>query len=229
MASLSELMQAAAVTQDQQKNPFVRALEFIPEAVGKYKENQRQRQRDQLDSYLKLMDIQDKMENLRQTKIQNTIQENLAKKAGLLPMDEIDSHAAREGAMGAVGDNPGQTVNTTAGKLGKLWDDFEPGQITYGKNGLSMSFYKKGRAPGGKPNNPDARRAKIEQMAKRMTEIELGARRSSFQEYTPEEAQSIYLKNIGAAEQFYGGKGLKAPEQDPNDPFGDLGDLKLGR
>lgn len=138
MASLQEMM-AYAENQDQVRNPWVGSIQKgVGGFVGGLQMGQQSRTAA-LDRALKIIDIQEKMSKLQQTQQNMTIAANVAKGAGLLPLDPKEQGILNQVYFKNL--NPDKNtpkINTEVGKMatGKLADLYDVGWTE--KGGVSL-------------------------------------------------------------------------------------------
>lgn len=170
MASLTELLALAQRQRGQQERPNTpaRVAEGFLMGFGGGIDNRREQQKGQLDAYVKMIYLQEKLGKLYAQR-ENQIQvKNMAKALGLIPPDPEESMAARGLASGVVTKPAFETPSevTNVGKMGKFLDDYAP-SMNMGKDGMSMTFRKRYKKDGGASLSQSANIAKArEAMAK---------------------------------------------------------------
>lgn len=247
MASLSELVGLAQHLQKAREPLGKQILDHVPSYVGalnQRKANQAQAQRDQLDAYVKILDINEKMESIRLKQQQQQMMDSVSKSLGFTPLTESENANAREVANGQIG--AGQKFDAPAtkqGKLMKLVDDMEIGSISMTSGGPSIYFRRKGDKGYGSGGVKDeiSRNEKIRKIATDMAQREydqtnrasggkdaLGRPITNFGRVP----DHLVQKYLGTAEAFLTGdneeyrKRLKEM-MDQNDPFGFFGGADL--
>lgn len=146
MASLTELLALAQRQRGPQERPNTpaRVAEGFLMGVGSGIDNRREQQKGQLDAYIKMIDLQDKLGKL-QAQRENQIQvRNMAKAMGLIPPDPEESMMARGLASGAMSKPAFETPSevTNSGKMGKFLDDYAP-SMSMGSDGVKLNFRKR--------------------------------------------------------------------------------------
>lgn len=153
MASLVELlaMQRHQRNANEKPNTTARVGEGIMMGFANGMENlQAQKKLDmesrknQLDAYVKLLDIQEKMQKAAQEKENSTMTMNMMKSLGLLPQDPQDKAAAQSLSNDALQtpDSMQPRAATNTGKMGKIFDEFAP-SISMGKDGARINLRKR--------------------------------------------------------------------------------------
>lgn len=164
MASLSELVNAAQVTQQaQNQNPLAKVAESALSGGFTGMALRRQDQKDSMDRYVKLLDVQEKLAKIDTERLNQRITSNVAKSVGVLPMDSgeaMNARAVASDAMIPADDVP--VVNTQQGKLARLMK----GQRLAGfsLSGGKVDFQFKGPREAA-DRDPAARREKIMKLA----------------------------------------------------------------
>lgn len=126
MASLSELMQAAILTQraEAESSRSGRIASFLNKALQGYHEGRelaRQEKEKKLDLIIKRLDIQKKQEALQQSATENRISLNLYKQMGMIDLDANEADAARPAALDAIAHKEPPRENTTGGRLSSFY------------------------------------------------------------------------------------------------------------
>lgn len=146
MSTLTELLALAQRQRGKQERPNTpaRVAEGFLMGFGGGIDNRREQQKGQLDAYVKMIDLQEKLGKLHAQR-ENQIQvKNMAKALGLIPPDPEESMAARSLASGVMTKPAFETPSevTNVGKMGKMFEDFAP-SITMGKDGVRISMRKR--------------------------------------------------------------------------------------
>lgn len=126
MASLSELMQAATLTQqaETQSSRSGQIASFLNKALSGYtsgRELARKDKADKLDQFIKGLDIRKKEEDLQKSAAEGRITRNLYKRMGLLDLDPGEVDAARPAALDAITHKTPPRENSTSGKLASIY------------------------------------------------------------------------------------------------------------
>jgi hypothetical protein len=153
MASLYEILNAQRRERHptERPNTFARVAESIllgsaagSDAKARAEEARMKHESDSLERYVKILDIQEKVNKAQAERENLNYVRNAAKAMGLLPQDEGDEMTGRALSAGAmsVPESERKSEVTNVGKMNKMFEDYAP-TVTMGKNGMSMSFRKK--------------------------------------------------------------------------------------
>lgn len=146
MISLSDLL----ASQRRERNPyekpntFARVAEGIIQGGAAGYEARKERDSQQLDTYIKILDLQEKVNKMQMERENQVATRNMAKALGLIPHDEGDKMMARDLSAGVMS-KPAfekQAPATNVGKMEKMFEDFAP-SITMGKDGMRIGMRKR--------------------------------------------------------------------------------------
>lgn len=142
MASLSEMMQYADYA-GKVNNPLAGNLEGALTGYMAGDQDRRTLQKQQLDTALKILDIQEKVQKIQIEGRKQRLNENMMKAFGIEPMDSEDHKASVSGAWQMIGDKSAALPNTTEGKLARMANSMEwkPGWSV--KGGFSLALKSK--------------------------------------------------------------------------------------
>lgn len=157
MSSLEEMMQYADWTS--KNSPQGAVAGVADSAIGGYFQgvNQKRKiQSQQLDTMLKIIDIQEKQQKMQIEKRSQEMGENIMKSAGMIPLTEGDHANAMGGAWNGLGGSNPKYVNTSESKLAKMANDMEWRMGWSVKGGVSMKQYPKQNGAGAKQTASEA-------------------------------------------------------------------------
>ena len=146
MASLSDLLalQRRERAPNERPNTFARVAEGVIQGAAAGNDAKKERQKNELDTYIKILDLQEKVNRIQAERENQVATRNMAKAIGLMPHDEGDLMMGRDLA--------GQTMSkavfektapaTNVGKMEKMFEDFAP-SLSMGKDGMRISLKKR--------------------------------------------------------------------------------------
>lgn len=177
MASLSELVAAAQATRQAQDTGSPLANSLQSGLTGAFAGMQARRQmiNDQLDRYVKLLDIQQKTAEIAKARQDMQISGNMAKATGALPMDPAEAMTARgvaNDSLGGGGAPP--AMNDTAGKLSSFMRDNHLAEFKL-NDGKPEFVYKPNRVRAENPAQVATRQEKIMGLATQAAQREWNA------------------------------------------------------
>lgn len=154
MASLGEMVQAAQATRAAKQGGDRTANVMMSILQGNMAGNA-----GRFDREAKMLDIQEKLTKIKESRQRQEVFGNLAKSMGILPMDPSEQDSARAVAHGALA--PGaRPPATQANKLMQFMNENEMTGMSFGQDGFKFAFGKKGGK--GKAETPDdARQRRI--------------------------------------------------------------------
>ncbi|MBI4397418.1 MAG: hypothetical protein HY548_10000 [Elusimicrobia bacterium] len=170
MAGIGEMVALAQAMQNDGGNPLARRAQYMISGLAAGRERRREMEKEKLDRALKILDISEKMGKIQQMEEDRTMQANVAKAMGFMPMDETEHGAARTVALDAMGGGKGPRINSKKGKLMGMYEmaspeDFAVTPSYSSKSGFSMSLRQK------KDNGGLAGMAKMATMQKRVYDM----------------------------------------------------------
>lgn len=127
--------------------------------------------KQKLDTYLKLLDIQEKVGKIKQAEQERKTQEsfvNMMKANGMIPYSEDEKNIVRRNMNNAIGEDPLPTpeVNTESGKLGTMLKESYDMLPTYDGKNFGMRFSKNSKGKGLSPTQEQNLRIRIYDKAK---------------------------------------------------------------
>ena len=152
MASLSDLLalQRRERTPNERPNTFARVAEGAIQGAAAGYDAKKEKQKNELDTYIKILDLQEKVNRIQAERENQVATRNMAKALGLMPHDEGDLMMGRDLA--------GQTMTkpafekpspaTNVGKMEKMFEDFAP-SLSMGKDGMRIGLRKRYPTAGG--------------------------------------------------------------------------------
>lgn len=145
MASLSEMMAYADYT-GKVKNPFPVVAEGALQGFIAGQEHARALKQQQLETTLKILDIQEKMKKIQISERQQQLGENFAKAAGLMPMDDKENAVAVNHAFNTMGEDMSPVINTPENKVAKMFREGKLRASWSTKSGFTVSVADKNSA-----------------------------------------------------------------------------------
>lgn len=191
MASVTELLQLAEYqAQNKRENSIPGRLASLIEAgMSGYDRGQKIKSA-QLDRQIKKLDMEKKQADIQQTAVNRKISNNLAKRLGLLDLNDTEAAVGRSTALDSATVTKPVRDNTSAGRMASIYAGNEEYRVVPGSfspdKGLTFDF-KKAKEKSDTEKDPTTRNARIRQ------EAEQAARREKYNTIAslvgPEEAQ----------------------------------------
>lgn len=153
MASLSDLLalQRRERAPGERPNTFARVAEGAIQGAAAGYDAKKERQKNELDTYIKILDLQEKVNRIQAERENQVATRNMAKALGLMPHDEGDLMMGRDLA-GQTMSKPGfekPAPATNVGKMEKMFEDFAP-SLSMGKDGIRIGLKERYPKEGGK-------------------------------------------------------------------------------
>lgn len=146
MASLSDLLalQRRERAPNERPNTFAKVAEGVIQGAAAGYDAKKERQKNELDTYIKILDLQEKVNRIQAERENQVATRNMAKALGLMPHDEGDLMMGRDLA-GQTMTKPAfekPSPSTNVGKMEKMFEDFAP-SLSMGKDGMRISLKKR--------------------------------------------------------------------------------------